>query len=60
MNTLFGGQKTLFDITINELKSYEEAQNILGNGPAIQFKWDHDDRREKATEFIKLIRRRYL
>jgi len=63
MNTLFGGQKTLFDITISELnnlKSYEEAQNILGNGPAIQFKWDHDDRREKAIEFIKLIRRRYL
>ena len=63
LNTLFGGQKTLFDITISELnnlKSYEEAQNILGNGPAIQFKWDHDDRREKAIEFIKLIRRRYL
>jgi len=63
MNTLFGGQKTLFDNTISELnnlKSYEEAQTKLGNGPAIQFKWDHDDRREKAIEFIKLIRRRYL
>lgn len=63
MNILFGGQKTLFEITISELnnlKSYEEAQNILGIGPAIQFKWDHDDRKDKAIEFIKLVRRRYL
>lgn len=63
INTLFGNQKTLFEVTINELnslKSFDDAHHLLGTGPAIQFKWDHEDRKEKAIEFIKLIRRRYL
>jgi hypothetical protein len=61
--TLFGGQKQLFEQIINDLnnfKGYEEALNLLGHGPAIHYKWDHDDRKEKAVEFIRMIRRRYL
>ena len=61
--TLFGGQKPLFEQTVtelNNLKSFEEAAELLGLGPALQFKWDHEDQKEKAVEFIKLIRRRYL
>ncbi|MEO5581161.1 MAG: hypothetical protein ABIR66_00600 [Saprospiraceae bacterium] len=60
---LFGGQKPLFEQTISELnnlKSFEDASELLGLGPALQFKWDHEDHKEKAIEFIKLIRRRYL
>lgn len=63
IQTLFGGQRQLFDqivTDLNQLKSYEEAREFLGPGPAIHYKWDHDDRREKAVEFIRLIRRRYL
>lgn len=63
IQTLFGGQRQLFDqivTDLNNLKSYEEAREFLGTGPAIHYKWDHDDRREKAVEFIRLIRRRYL
>ena len=63
IQTLFGGQRQLFDqivTDLNNLKSYEEAREFLGPGPAIHYKWDHDDRREKAVEFIRLIRRRYL
>jgi hypothetical protein len=60
---LFGNQKALFDQVLGELnqfKHFDEAQSLLGLGPAIHFKWDHEDRREKAMEFIRLIRRRYL
>lgn len=60
---LFGGQKPLFEQVISELnnlKSFEEASELLGLGPALQFKWDHENHKEKAIEFIKLIRRRYL
>ncbi len=63
INNLFGTQKSLFDQIISDLntfKTFEEAQELLGLGPAIQYKWDHEDRREKAIEFIRLIRRRYL
>jgi len=63
IHTLFGGQKQLFEqiiIDLNSFKGYEEARDLLGHGPAIHYKWDHDDRKEKAVEFIRLIRRRYL
>lgn len=63
IHTLFGGQKQLFEQIITDLnnfKVYEEALNLLGHGPAIHYKWDHDDRKEKAVEFIRMIRRRYL
>lgn len=63
IQTLFGGQKQLFEQIVTDLNSfkiYEEAQDLLGHGPAIHYKWDHDDRKEKAVEFIRLIRRRYL
>lgn len=63
IHTLFGGQKQLFEQIISDLnnfKVYEEALNLLGHGPAIHYKWDHDDRKEKAVEFIRMIRRRYL
>ncbi len=63
VNTLFGGQKILFEQIITDLntfKSFDEAQELLGLGPALQYKWDHEDQRDKAIEFIRLIRRRYL
>lgn len=63
IKTLFGGNKALFDQTIvelNALKSFEDAELLLGTGVAIQFKWDHEEKNEKAIDFIKLIRRRYL
>ena len=63
VSTLFGGQKPFFEQTIqelNNLKSFDEAEDILGRGVAVTYKWDHENQKEKATEFIKLIRRRYL
>lgn len=63
VNTLFGGQKQLFDQIITDLntfKSFEEARDLLGAGPAVHYKWDHVEIRDKAVDFIKLIRRRYL
>lgn len=63
VNTLFGGQKQLFEQIITDLntfKNFEEARDLLGAGPAVHYKWDHVEIRDKAVDFIKLIRRRYL
>lgn len=63
IHTLFGGQKQLFEqivTDLNNFKTYEEAQDLLSRDPTIHYKWDHDDRKEKAVEFIRMIRRRYL
>jgi hypothetical protein len=60
---LFGGQKAVFEQTIlelNNLKSLDEAEELLGHNIALTYKWDHEDQKEKAIDFIKLIRRRYL
>lgn len=63
ISKLFGGQKAVFEQTIvelNNLKSLDEAEELLGHHIALTYKWDHEDQKEKAIDFIKLIRRRYL
>jgi hypothetical protein len=59
---LFGSDGAVFEATIshlNDLRSYEDAKNYLVKNVAVKFNWTGKEKKEKAKEFIKLIRRRY-
>jgi len=62
LKELFGGDKTLFDATceqLNRLHSFTDAQSLLVNGPARLFKWGEAERLKMAEEFIRIVARRY-
>ncbi len=62
LKELFGGDKTLFDATceqLNRLHSFSEAQTLLVNGPAKVFKWGEAERLKMAEQFIRIVARRY-
>ncbi len=59
---LFGGDGPAFDATVstlNQLRNYEEAKDYLIRNVAVKYNWASADRKAKAKEFIKLVRRRY-
>jgi hypothetical protein len=61
-NELFGGDNAAFDATVatlNQLRSYEDAKDYLIRNVAQKYNWASKERKEKAKEFIKLVRRRY-
>lgn len=61
-NELFGGDNAAFDATVatlNQLRSYEDAKDYLIRNVAQKYSWASKERKEKAKEFIKLVRRRY-
>lgn len=63
INELFRGDSRAFKHTINELNrlsSFAEAKDYLAKKVVSQFDWTNKQRRSKAKNFIKLIRRRYL
>jgi hypothetical protein len=62
LKELFGGDKTLFDATceqLNNLHSFPEAQMLLVSGPARVFKWGEAERLKMAEQFIRIVARRY-
>jgi len=62
LKELFGGDKTLFDATcdqLNRLHSFAEAQSLLVHGPARIFKWGDPERLKMAEQFIRIVARRY-
>lgn len=62
LKELFGGDKTLFDATceqLNHMHSFSEAQRLLVNGPAKIFKWGENERIKMAEQFIRIVARRY-
>jgi hypothetical protein len=62
LKELFGGDKTLFDATceqLNRLHSFTEAQSLLVHGPARIFKWGEPERLKMAEQFIRIVARRY-
>lgn len=62
LKDLFGGDKYLFDSTIdklNQLGSFTEAKAHLLHGVAKQMNWADADRVKMAQEFIRIVRRRY-
>ena len=63
INELFGGDQGLFNTVVSELNgfnSFDKAQEYLIAGVAKKQGWYEDNKKEKATAFIKLIRRRYI
>ena len=63
VNELFGADNSLYRNVIrdlNGLNSFEEATAYLSTNIAEKFNWTHKSKRNKAKNFIKLVRRRYL
>ena len=63
VNELFGADNSLYRNVIrdlNGLNSFEEATAYLSTNIAEKFNWTHKNKRNKAKNFIKLVRRRYL
>jgi len=62
VNELFDGDQDAFKQTIqvlNGLTSFEEAKNYLVREAAFRYNWAHPEKKNKAKNFIKLVRRRY-
>lgn len=63
VNELFGANNSLYRNVIsdlNGLSSFEEAKAYLSANVAEAHNWTHKSKRNKAKNFIKLVRRRYL
>jgi hypothetical protein len=63
VNELFGADNSLYRNVIrdlNAMKSFEEAKAYLSSNIAERFNWTHKSKRNKAKNFIKLVRRRYI
>jgi hypothetical protein len=62
INELFGGNHQLFEETVqalNRLSSFDEARQYLLFHVAVKHNWVARDRKNKARNFIKLVKRRY-
>ena len=61
-NELFGGDKAMFDLTLdtlNKLPDFDQAKLFLMQNAASKYKWGAKVRKNKAKEFIKLVKRRF-
>lgn len=63
INELFDGDQEAYKQTIqvlNGFHSFDDAKNYLVKEIAIRFNWAHVSKKNKAKNFIKLVRRRYI
>ena len=63
INELFGGDAGAFEETVshlNGLTDFESAKQYLIEGVARNYQWTKDDKVDKASTFIQIIRRKYL
>ncbi len=59
---LFGNDANVFETalsTLNQLRSFDEAKDYLVKNVANRFNWASKAKKDKAKEFIKLVKRRY-
>jgi hypothetical protein len=62
LNGLFGGDKALFEATctaLNDLRSFDEATDLLIHGPAGHYNWVDPEKVKMAEHFIRIVSRRY-
>jgi hypothetical protein len=62
INELFGGNAELFTRVVQRLNSmdnFSEAKTYLIDEVAVKEEWSAPDKKKKAIEFIKLVKRRY-
>ncbi len=62
-NELFGGDHLSFRSTLEQLEekaNFEEAVAFLRNGVAKDQQWDSPKKIKKASQFMKLVQRRFL
>jgi hypothetical protein len=62
VNELFGGDTPFYNDVVkklNSLSDFDAAKVYLSEEIAVRFDWIHKDRKKKAMEFIKVVRRRY-
>ena len=63
INELFRGDSMAFKHTmtsLNQLSSFEEAKNYLAQNVAGEFDWVNKSKINKAKNFIRLVKRRYI
>jgi hypothetical protein len=63
INELFDGDQEAYKQAIqvlNGFHSFDDAKNYLVKEIAIRFNWAHAGKKNKAKNFIKLVRRRYI
>lgn len=59
---LFGGDQELMKKVLNDLngmKNFEDAKSYLIGGVAKDLEWDSSSKYKKASNFVKLVQRRY-
>ena len=62
MNELFGGDKAVFDLTLdtlNKLSDFNQAKAFLMRNAATKYNWTDKVKVGKAKNFIKMVKRRY-
>lgn len=62
INELFGGDHDLFQITvsqINDFETFDQAKNFLIDGVATKMEWASAEKTKKASNFIRLIWRKF-
>ena len=63
INELFQSDRDLFQKTvdtINRLENYDQAKEYLMEGIAKELNWASAEKIEKATEFIRLVQRKFI
>lgn len=62
INELFGGDGKAFDTmlkTLNTFNNFDQARAYISENIANQYDWTNKEKKKKAINLIKLIRRRY-
>lgn len=62
INELFDGDQDAFKQVIqvlNGFRSFDDAKDYLVKEAAFRYNWAHPEKKNKAKNFIKLVRRRY-
>ena len=62
INELFGGDSKAFDVmikTLNTFNNFDQAKAYLSENIANHYDWTDKEKKKKAINLIKLIRRRY-
>lgn len=62
INELFGGDRKAYDVAIKTLdgfRSFNQAKKYLAEKIAAKYGWPEKSKKEKAADFVELLRRRY-
>ncbi len=62
VNELFGGEQAAFDhalAALQQFSSYDQAKQYLAQNVAAKYNWTSRDKKAKAKNFIKLVKRKF-